>query len=58
VNLLMLQCGNIVLLTLRFLNAAKFTILTPLSLLISCQLLIPCCQFENVFSAYFGIETK
>jgi hypothetical protein len=34
-------CGNIVLLTVRFLDVAKFTILTPLSLLISCKLSFP-----------------
>jgi hypothetical protein len=32
---------NIVLLTLRFLDVAKFTNLTPLSLLISCKLSFP-----------------
>jgi hypothetical protein len=34
-NLWMLRCRNIVLLTIRFLDVAKFTTLTPLSLLIS-----------------------
>jgi hypothetical protein len=34
----MLRCGNIVLLTLLFLNVAKFTNLTPLSLLILVEL--------------------
>jgi hypothetical protein len=34
----MLRCGNIVLSTLRFLDVAKFTNLTPLSLLISWKL--------------------
>jgi hypothetical protein len=34
----MLRCGNIILLTLRFSDVAKFTNLTPLSLLISCKL--------------------
>jgi hypothetical protein len=38
VYLWMLGCGNIVLLTVRFLNVAKFTNLNPLSLLISCKL--------------------
>jgi hypothetical protein len=37
----MLRSGNIVLLTLRFLDVAKFTNLTPLSLLISCKLSFP-----------------
>jgi hypothetical protein len=36
-----LRCGNIVLLTLRFLDVAKFTNLTPLSLLISCKISFP-----------------
>jgi hypothetical protein len=35
----MLRSGNIVLLTLRFLNVGKFINLTPLSLLILCKLL-------------------
>jgi hypothetical protein len=34
-------CGNIVLLTLRFLDVAKFTNLTAISLLISCKLSFP-----------------
>jgi hypothetical protein len=33
-----MRCGNIILLTLMFLDVAKFTILTPLSLLILCKL--------------------
>jgi hypothetical protein len=33
--------GNIVLLSLRFLDVAKFASLTPLSLLISCKLSLP-----------------
>jgi hypothetical protein len=33
--------GNIVLLSLRFLDVVKFTTLTPLSLLISCKLSFP-----------------
>jgi hypothetical protein len=37
----MLRCRNIVLLTLRFLDVAKFTKLTPLSLWISSKLSIP-----------------
>jgi hypothetical protein len=39
----MLQCGNIVLLTLMFLDVAPYarTNLTPLSLLISCKLSFP-----------------
>jgi hypothetical protein len=37
----MLRCGNIVLLTLRFLDVEKFTTLAPLSLLISCKLSFP-----------------
>jgi hypothetical protein len=40
-SLRMLQCGNIVLWTLRFLELAKFTTLTPLSLLISCKVSFP-----------------
>jgi hypothetical protein len=39
VNLWMLPCGNIVLLTVRFLDVAKFS--TPLSLQISCELSFP-----------------
>jgi hypothetical protein len=45
-----------VLLTNKFLDVAKFTILTPLSLLISCEH-IPVCRFENIFPAYFCIES-
>jgi hypothetical protein len=41
VYLWMLRCGNIVLLTLRLLDVAKFTNLTPLSLLISYKLSFP-----------------
>jgi hypothetical protein len=37
----MLQCGNIVLLTIRFLDVAEFTNLIPVSLLISCNLSFP-----------------
>jgi hypothetical protein len=37
----MLRCGIIVLLIDRFLDVAKFTTLTPLSLLISCKLSFP-----------------
>jgi hypothetical protein len=37
----MLLCGNIVLLIIRFLDVAKFTTLTPLSLLISCKFSFP-----------------
>jgi hypothetical protein len=37
----MLQCGNTVLLTLRFLDVAKFTNQTPLSLLILCKPAFP-----------------
>jgi hypothetical protein len=36
-----LRSGNIVLLTVRFLDVAKFTTLTPLSLLISSKLSFP-----------------
>jgi hypothetical protein len=41
---------------LRLWDVAKFTTLTPLSLVISCKLSLPNCQFKNVFSAYFSIE--
>jgi hypothetical protein len=41
VELWILRCENIVLLTLRFLDVAKFTNLTPLSLLISCKVSLP-----------------
>jgi hypothetical protein len=37
----MLRCGNIVLLTVRFLDVAKLTTLTPLSLLVACRLSFP-----------------
>jgi hypothetical protein len=37
----MLQYWDIVLLTIRFLYVAKFTILIPLTLLISCKLSFP-----------------
>jgi hypothetical protein len=41
VYLWMLRWGNMVLLTIKFLDVAKFTTLTPLSLLISCELSFP-----------------
>jgi hypothetical protein len=41
VNLWMLRCGNIVLLTIRFLDVAKFTTLHSITLLISCKLSFP-----------------
>jgi hypothetical protein len=41
VYLWMLCCGNIVLLTLRFLDVTKFTTLIPLSLVIPCKLSFP-----------------
>jgi hypothetical protein len=41
VNWLTLQCGNILLLAIRFLDVAKFTTLTPLTLQISCKLSFP-----------------
>jgi hypothetical protein len=37
----LLQCGNTVLLTFRLFGVAKFTTLTPLSLLISCEISFP-----------------
>jgi hypothetical protein len=37
----MLRWGNMVFLTTKFLDVAKFTTLTPLSLLISCELSFP-----------------
>jgi hypothetical protein len=37
----MLRYGNIVLLTIRFLDVGKFTSLTPLSIQFSCKLSIP-----------------
>jgi hypothetical protein len=39
VHLWMFRCGNMVLLTTRFFDVAKFTTLTPLSLLSWCKLL-------------------
>jgi hypothetical protein len=41
VYLWMLQWGNMVLLTTKFLDVAKFTTLTTLSLLILCELSFP-----------------
>jgi hypothetical protein len=55
VYLWMLRCGNIILLTLRLLDVAKFTNLTPLSLLISCKLSFLIVSL-NVFPVYFDIE--
>jgi hypothetical protein len=37
----MLGLGNFVLLTIRFLDVATFTTLTPISLIISCKLSFP-----------------
>jgi hypothetical protein len=42
-------------LTTRFFDVAKFTVLTPLSLLSLCNL-IPNCQFEIIFSPHFCIK--
>jgi hypothetical protein len=59
----MLRCRNIVLSTLRFLDVAKFTTLTPLSLLISSKLSFSVVSFHMVFREYiehilhFLIET-
>jgi hypothetical protein len=52
----MLQCGNIVLLTARFLVVAQFTTLTLLSLPISSKLSFPIVGLKNMFPAYYGIE--
>jgi hypothetical protein len=41
VCLWMSRCGNVVLLTIRFFEVAKFIILTPLSLVVSCWLSLP-----------------
>jgi hypothetical protein len=41
VCLWMSRCGDVVLLTIRFFEVAKFTTLTPLPLLASCRLLLP-----------------
>jgi hypothetical protein len=41
VGIWMLRCGNVVLLTVTFFEVAKFTTLTPLSLLVSCWLSLP-----------------
>jgi hypothetical protein len=46
-----MQCGNIILLTIRYFDVEKFTTLTQLSSLILCKL-----WFENIFSPYFCIE--
>jgi hypothetical protein len=45
----MLQCGNIVHLTLKLLDVAKFTNLTPLSLLISCKFSFPIVDLQMSF---------
>jgi hypothetical protein len=57
VYLWMSQCGNVVLLTIRFLNVAKFTTLTPLSLLIASGLSFPIVGLKNTFSTYFYMKT-
>jgi hypothetical protein len=49
-------CRNIVILAFRFFNVAKFTTLTPSSLLISCKLSFPCVGLKNFFPSYFGIK--
>jgi hypothetical protein len=41
VYLWMPRCGNMILLTTKFLDVGNFTTLTPLSLLISCGLSFP-----------------
>jgi hypothetical protein len=53
----MLCCGNIILLTVRFLDVAKFTTLTPLSLLISCKLSFPIVGFEYVTAVWNSITS-
>jgi hypothetical protein len=55
VYLWMFRCGNIMPLTTRFFNVAKFTTLTPVSLLSWCTL-IPNCWFENTLSPQFYIK--
>jgi hypothetical protein len=54
----MLRYGNIVLLTVTFLDVAKFTVPTPLSLLNQCTAwtLIPRCWSENVLLTLFDME--
>jgi hypothetical protein len=52
----MLRRGNIVLLAVAFLDVAKFTALTPLSLLISCKLSFQIFRFVNGLFTYIGIQ--
>jgi hypothetical protein len=47
VYLCMFRCGNIVLLRTRFLDMAKFSTVTPLSLLSSCKLSFPIVHRAN-----------
>jgi hypothetical protein len=42
---------------MKFLDVAKFSTLTPLSLLISCKLSFPVVGLEVSSLAYFGIES-
>jgi hypothetical protein len=55
-NLWKLRCESIVILTLRFLDLANFTSLTPLPLLISCKLSFPIVSLNMSFLCTSGIH--
>jgi hypothetical protein len=57
VYLWILRCGNIVLLTARFLGVANFTTLNSLSLLISCKLSFPIVTLKIFFLPTFVLKS-
>jgi hypothetical protein len=57
VYLWMLRWGNIMIWTVRFLVVAKFTALTPLSLLISCKLSFPIVGLKMSFQPTLALDS-
>jgi hypothetical protein len=56
INLWMLRCGNIDLMTVIFLDMAEFITLNSIIITTFVQTLIQNCCEENIFPPYFGIE--
>jgi hypothetical protein len=57
VNVQMLHCRDIVLVTVKCFDVAKFTALTPLSLLISCKLSFPIIDFNSCSLATLAMKS-
>jgi len=53
----MFRCGNTALLTIRFFGVAKFTALTPLSLIISCKLSFQIGGLKIFFLPTFALKS-